>query len=176
MKFLREREHRVPGLNTTSTADISFMLLIFFLVTTSMNTDKGLTRLLPAISDTQEKEEVDINRKNTLTLKLTADGRLMEDDKAIPVTDVSKDVVKLIRTAGKKHVIFIESAPQASYGLYFQVQNQLVIAYRRVRNSVSQQRFGQAYRFLSPEEKEKVKAQVPIHISENYDMQEGGRP
>ena len=45
--FIRRKNHNVPGLNTTSTADISFMLLIFFLVTTSMDVDKGLSRQLP---------------------------------------------------------------------------------------------------------------------------------
>ena len=48
IKFRRHRRRRVPGLNTTATADISFMLLVFFLVTTSIDTDKGLSRLLPA--------------------------------------------------------------------------------------------------------------------------------
>ena len=50
-----KRRHQVPGLNTTSTADISFMLLIFFLVTTNMDVDKGLTRQLPP-ADKQEQQ------------------------------------------------------------------------------------------------------------------------
>ena len=45
--MFRRRKREVPGLNTTSTADISFMLLIFFLVTTNMDVDKGLIRQLP---------------------------------------------------------------------------------------------------------------------------------
>ena len=54
--MFERRRKKVPGLNTTSTADISFMLLIFFLVTSSMDTDKGLPRQLPPPQQEQQKE------------------------------------------------------------------------------------------------------------------------
>jgi len=53
--FLKNRQRRVPELNTTSTADISFMLLILFLVTTSMDIDKGLSRQLPPPTPPEEQ-------------------------------------------------------------------------------------------------------------------------
>ena len=58
--MFRRRKRDIPGLNTTSTADISFMLLIFFLVTSSMDTDKGLPRQLPPPDDSTRQEEVEI--------------------------------------------------------------------------------------------------------------------
>ena len=54
--FLRRRHREVPGLNTTSTADISFMLLVFFLVTSSMDSDKGLGRKLPPVDEQQQEQ------------------------------------------------------------------------------------------------------------------------
>ena len=58
----RRRRHEVPGLNTTSTADISFMLLIFFLVTTSMDIEKGIVRQMPPADNQQEQVETHVEK------------------------------------------------------------------------------------------------------------------
>ena len=74
--LIRRKQHETPGLNTTSTADISFMLLIFFLVTTSMDVDKGLLRQLPS-PEPQKKEQQQsvVDKANLMALRLTAGGR-----------------------------------------------------------------------------------------------------
>ena len=73
----------MPGLNTSSTADISFMLLIFFLVTTSMDTDMGLARRLPQPPDPdQEDAQVDIKARNILYVRLNFLGELWIEDEA----------------------------------------------------------------------------------------------
>lgn len=59
---MAKRNRKVPGINASSTADIAFMLLIFFLITTSMDTDRGLARRLPPPQKT-------ISRKMTLSLR-----------------------------------------------------------------------------------------------------------
>ena len=66
--LIKRRQHRVPVLNTTATADISFMLLTFFLVTTSMDVDRGLVRQLPPLDNEQEHnaEVVEVERANTM--------------------------------------------------------------------------------------------------------------
>ena len=74
--LIRRRRHATPGLNTTSTADISFMLLIFFLVTTSMDTDKGITRQLPPIDDTEDNTVADVSRDKIMQLRIMADNSL----------------------------------------------------------------------------------------------------
>ena len=56
----RRKPRQVPRLNTTSTADISFMLLVFFLVTTSMDVDRGLRRMLPTLDDKTEQQEMEV--------------------------------------------------------------------------------------------------------------------
>ena len=66
----REKRHSIPELNTTSTADISFMLLIFFLLTTSMDSDKGLGRMMPPPEPDKQEEMQDVKKDNVLTLHL----------------------------------------------------------------------------------------------------------
>lgn len=75
--LIRRKQHETPGLNTTSTADISFMLLIFFLVTTSMDVDKGLLRQLPS-PEPQKKEQQQsvVDKANLMALCLTAGDTL----------------------------------------------------------------------------------------------------
>lgn len=64
--LIKRRRHRVPALNTASTADISFMLLIFFLVTTSMDVDKGITRQLPPVEQTEDNSVAEVQRGNIM--------------------------------------------------------------------------------------------------------------
>ena len=79
--FFRRKNREIPELNTTSTADISFMLLVFFLVTSSMDTDKGLSRQLPPLDD-EPKKEVDISRSNVMQIRLDAHDSLWIDNQA----------------------------------------------------------------------------------------------
>ena len=72
--IIKRRHHSVPGLNTTATADISFMLLIFFLVASSMDLDKGLARVLPPVDDEEQKVETLVERDQLFTISLTANN------------------------------------------------------------------------------------------------------
>ena len=82
------KKRKVPGINASSTADISFILLIFFLVTTSMETDSGLKRRLPPPpEDNQEDAEIDIKYRNVLKVKINAAGNLMCNVDFIDITE-----------------------------------------------------------------------------------------
>ena len=78
--IFRRKRREVPGLNTTSTADISFMLLVFFLVTTSMDADKGMNRQLPPKRD-EKQEMMDVDRSKVMSLVLSEEGLLTIDRK-----------------------------------------------------------------------------------------------
>lgn len=84
--FRRKFEYKVPGLNTTSTADISFMLLIFFLVTTSMDADKGITRELPPIDKKSENTPTNVANDKTLRLRIDDAGRLFCNGHPMEIT------------------------------------------------------------------------------------------
>ena len=75
MLFGKKKKKEVPGLDTTSTADISFMLLIFFLVTTSLDTDEGLTRYLPPMPQKNEQKQMDVNRNDIMNISIDDDDR-----------------------------------------------------------------------------------------------------
>ena len=167
--MFRRQKRKVPELNTTSTADISFMLLIFFLVTTSMDTDKGLTRQLPPDNPMEEQiQESQIKEGMLLRLKIDAQGMLMCNDELMPVTQLKARVMDFVARTGPEHVIQLEADRLASYDSYFNVQNEIVAAYNLLRDQKARKEYGYAFAQCSDEQKEKLRQAIPQRISEVY--------
>ena len=114
--LIKRRQHRVPVLNTTATADISFMLLTFFLVTTSMDVDRGLVRQLPPLDNEQEQnaEVVEVERANTMAFAIDANGKLTLDAQPINMSQVRSRVAEFVGKRGEHHVISIDTDPAHS--------------------------------------------------------------
>jgi len=130
--FRHRRRDEIPSLNTSSTADISFMLLIFFLVTSSMDAGKGLKRQLPP--PPQEQEQVaDILDSDILTIELSANGRLTLNGAAITLPQLQQEVRQFAAVNPKHRVVALKTDPQAKYDDYFQLQNAIVAAYKPLK-------------------------------------------
>lgn len=191
------KKKKVPGLNTSSTADISFILLIFFLVTTSMDTDSGLARRLPPPpEDDQQEAEIDVKERNVLKVRINAAGNLLCGDDFIEISqlcDRAKEFVKNennrpnlpekhmknIPLLGQcvitdKHVISVQTDRGTSYSVYFQVQNELIRAYNELRDELSKAKFGKVYAALSDEQQAAVREYYPQKISEAEPKNYGG--
>ena len=167
--LIRRKQNKTPGLNTTSTADISFMLLIFFLVTTSMDVDKGLLRQLPS-PEPQKKEQQQsvVDKANLMALRLTAGDTLLVNGKPMQVSRLKEETIRFVHRLGKKHLISIESDRDADYNLYFQMQNQLMEAYSQLRNETAQKKYHRDYALLNNDQKEQVRNICPQRITESY--------
>ena len=113
------------------------MLLIFFLVTTNMDIDKGLPRQLPPYNK-EENQESFVSKGTTLDLTLTSRSQLLVDGKPSPVEGLEGKIEAFVNRVGKRHLIKVSVDPQASYDSYFQLQNQLVLAVptRRYRPTI----------------------------------------
>ena len=167
--LIRRKSHEPQGLNTTSTADISFMLLIFFLVTTSMDVDKGLLRQLPSPEpQNKERQESVVDKENLLAIRLTAGDSLLVNDRPMKVRQLKEEVIRLVHRLGKKHLISVESDRDADYNLYFQMQNELMEAYSQLRNETSQMKYHMNYAQLGNDQKEEVRKLCPQRITESY--------
>lgn len=167
--ILHKRKHQVPGLNTTSTADISFMLLIFFLVTTSMDVDKGLMRKLPLPQSKNQPQQVtQIDERTLMVLHVTGKGQLLMNEKPIKVEQLQEEMLRFVHRLGTRHLVSIESDRNAPYDLYFQMQNQLMSAYAQWRNEYAKKNFGKPYDALSKVQKDKTVKACPQRITESY--------
>ncbi len=166
--LIRRKQRETPGLNTTSTADISFMLLIFFLVTTSMDVDKGLLRQLPSPEPQKKEQQSVVDKANLMELRLTAGDTLLVNGKPMKVSQLKEETIRFVHRLGKKHLISIESDRDADYNLYFQMQNQLMEAYSQLRNETAQKKYHRDYALLNNDQKEQVRNICPQRITESY--------
>ena len=179
----------VPELNSSSTADISFILLIFFLTTTSMDTDRGLARRLPPPpEDNVEQDDTKVKERNVLQVRINAMDELMiggdyadvseirarakefiENPENLPnLPDKSPRDIDLFGTVyiTDKHVISLQSDRGTSYSKYFEVQNELVAAYNELRDELSRRKFCKSFAELSEEQNLAVRQYYPMKISE----------
>ena len=194
---MAKEKRKVPGLNATSTADISFILLIFFLVTTSMDTDTGLARRLPPPPEDENSEaEIDVKERNVLNVKVNSLGQIMVNGDMLDISllcDRAKEFVKnenndpnLPEKHAKnipllgmcavtdKHVISVQTDRGTSYNVYFQIQNELVRAYNELRDELSKAKFGKLYANLTEEQQEAIRGYYPQKISEAEPKNYGG--
>lgn len=170
--FRRRRQRNVPGLDTTSTADISFMLLIFFLVTSSMDSEKGLGRQLPPLEPEEQEQVQDVDKSKVLTLHLMAGGRLTSDDKECKIDDaLRKDIRHFIIEKGRSHIIELKIDRSADYDSYFRLQNQIVRAYKEIRDAASRKKYGKELALCTEEQREDINKSYPQRIQEISNME-----
>ena len=174
--LIKRRKHSVPELNTTATADISFMLLTFFLVTTSMDVDRGLVRQLPPLDNDQEQtmDATEVSRDGTLSFKINADGTLLANGKPAHMRTLRADIARFVSEHMERHVIFVDADPSADYNAYFQLENEIVAAYSQVRDSLSRKLYHRPYAMLGETQKKAVRDACPQRISETYNLPSTG--
>ena len=196
MRLRRRKRRRVPGINTASIADISFTLLILFLVVTSMDDDKGLARMLPPLSP-ENQEAVELKERNVMRIDISKGEVVFVNDEKTPIGGLCARVkqfvdnpqnlpnlpekhqkdIDLLGVCGvtEDHVIRLKSDGEANYGTYFKVQNEIVEAYRQLRDSLALNRFDKHYTQCTERQREAIRAYYPQKVSEDY-SKEGGAP
>ena len=168
--FRKRFRQQIPELNTTSTADISFMLLIFFLVTSSMDTDKGLLRQMapPPVENSQPQ---DVNKDLVMRVELDAHDQLTCDGKPVTLQELSEAVVSMATVNRTEHIVAIQADRETTYEAYFRVQDAIVAAYHQLREQYSQKRYGRPYHRLTSDERSLVNEYYPQRISESLNSQ-----
>ena len=177
---------KLAGFNTAQMADISFLLLTFFMMTSAINTQQGIPRRLPPPSDEQVK--VDINKRNVFSVVVNFNDEIfINQQEIIPLNQLTiraKDFlenpynlpnlpekdVKLIENMGEfpvsKGVLSLSNDQSTSYNMYVQVQNELQRAVNELRDKVSLQYFGRKYDLLDTMLQRAIQRAVPMNISE----------
>ena len=190
---------KIPEINASSMADISFLLLIFFLVTTSMDVNQGLARRLPPpIPPDQKVEDTDINKRNLFVVKINWENKLLVQGQELDVKQLrakakefianpedKADMPKLFEEDfgqpfgtlkyTKEHVISVQNDMETQYQAYLDVQNELVAAYNELREECAQKYFHKSYNELDEEWQKKISKIYPQKISEAEPKNYGGK-
>ena len=179
---------KTPGLNTQSTADIAFLLLCYFLMTSTMDQQSGLQRRLPPMPDQNQKtEDTKVNKRNIIIVKINSSDRLFAGDQLLDVSQLKDKIKEFITNPNNdpnlperemkniegygeypvsKGVISLQNDRGTSYRAYIAVQNELVKAINEVRDDFCKQNYGKAYTFLTEDQKKIVREAIPQNISE----------
>lgn len=184
----------VPEINAGSMADIAFLLLIFFLVATTMDVDSGLARKLPPWIESDEKPP-EIKRRNIFTVLINANNQLLVQNEWGDVKQLRKKAKEFIANLNddpelpekeykninffgnypvSKQVISLQNDRGTKYETYLTVQNELVAAYVELRNELSQRKFGKKYDKLNEEQQKAIGEIYPQRISEAEPKNIGG--
>lgn len=179
---------KTPGLNTQSTADIAFLLLCYFLMTSTMDQQSGLQRRLPPMPDQNQKTEgTKVNKRNIIIVKINSSDRLFAGDQLLDVSQLKDKIKEFITNPNNdpnlperemkniegygeypvsKGVISLQNDRGTSYRAYIAVQNELVKAINEVRDDFCKQNYGKAYTFLTEDQQKIVREAIPQNISE----------
>ncbi|MEM7084890.1 MAG: biopolymer transporter ExbD [Bacteroidota bacterium] len=175
---------QTPHLSAGSMADIAFLLLIFFLVTTTIPNDQGIVRKLPRKCETPPCIE-DFHERNVLRIALNRNGELMVNDDLSRIKDLKDLLIKFIDNNGdrscgycqghgftdasdnpKKAVISLSSDRESSYKDFIAIQAELTAAYYELRETFVQNNFKKDIASLTPDELKEVRDAYPLLISE----------
>jgi len=187
---------KIPEIPAASLADIAFMLLIFFLVTTTMDVDSGLERRLPQWVDPEELENDDqIKERNVFVVLVNRNNQLLVEGEYAEIDNLRERAKEFManpyddedlpekepqqipffgETMVTKGVISLRNDLDTKYGMYIAVQNELVAAINELRDELAQERFGKPYEDLEDDQQDAIRDIYPSRISEAEPKKVGG--
>lgn len=186
---------KIPEIPGSSLADIAFMLLIFFLVTTTMDVDSGLRRRLSPMPPEDLEETPPIKERNVFIVLVDKSNRLMVEGELMQTVNLRErakeflanprdldnlpekklvDVPYFGEIEVSKGVISLQNDVGTQYGTYIAVQNELVGAYNELRDELSKSEFGKLYSNLDRDRKNAVQKAIPMFLSEAEPKKVGG--
>ena len=187
-----------PEVNAGSMADIAFLLLIFFLVTTTIETDAGLDRMLPPIEPPTEEPPI-IKERNIFTVNINRNGQLLVENELTNIKDLRKKAVAFLDNGGAasgtpeycsyckgkrdasssdnptKAIISLKNDRETKYGTYITVQNELVGAYNDLRNREAQRLYKRDFTemealYLNPETPSAVRDELKERVAKIQEL------
>ena len=174
----------LPEINAGSMADIAFLLLIFFLVTTTMDVDTGIARKLPPMpEDPIENEDSQIHAKNIYVVLINANNQLLVEGELMDISQLRDGAKEFIDNNGRnpnssenpeKAIISLQNDRGTEYMTYIRVQNELAAAYNELRNNAAVADFGESYANLNKTQKKMIRKMYPQKISEAEPKNIGG--
>ena len=186
----KKKARTIPQLNSTSAADFAFIILLFFLLTTSMDVDQGMPRKLPPPPDpnAQVNTELKVRERNVLKVFINTNNQILCGGEYIELKQLKDKAKAFIKNENnndhmpekeledvpffgptmitKYHIISLQNDRGTRYQAYLDVQNELTAAYNELRDELSRGRFGRRFDDLDEEQQKAVQTIYGLKISE----------
>jgi biopolymer transport protein ExbD len=172
--LLKKKKRSPAEIPSSSLADIAFLLLIFFLVTTTIDVDTGIGLVLPPPPD-ESVTPPPIKEKNMMKLLVNSQGMILMNEKPSALSEVKETLKKFIDNKGvdpnfsdnpDRAIISLKTDKQTPYRIYIDVLDEVKGAYADLRNALSMSRYGVPYGKLSKESQKVINEVYPQKISE----------
>lgn len=171
------KSRKIPEINAGSMADIAFLLLVFFLVTTTISTDAGVQTMLPPwIPPDKQKEMIaPVEAQNLYAIQVNGANQILMRDKIVDYKEIKPTIIEFITNYGKrsdysespeKAIVSLLNDKSTSYETYLTVYNEVKAAYNTVRQGYARQTYGRPMEELTQDEEKEVKTKFPVIISE----------
>ena len=189
---MAKKKKKAGEINSSSMADIAFLLLIFFLVTTTMDVDMGMRRVLPPLAAAEQNQEAQTRARNILIVNVAKSGKIMVGTQEYLPADLNRNgehsrlsketydfLVDVNRSekepvefdGGKffaisKGIVSLKADNETTYDIYLKVQDELTHAFNLYREYVAGELYGKSFSDLDEEQQELLKTKIPPKISE----------
>lgn len=175
MSLIKKESRESAEIPSSSLADIAFLLLIFFLLVTTIDVDSGIGLVLPPEPE-ENQEPPPVKERNMLKILVNAQGMVLLDEEPTSITEVKDKVIEFVDNKGQdpnlsespqKAIVSIKTDRRTPYSVYIDMLDEVMGAYADLRNRASQAEFGRPYEALEEESdpKQKIKEMYPKKIS-----------
>jgi len=169
MVQIRKKKNRDAEIPSAGMSDIVFLLLLFFLVSTTIDVDTGIGLTLPEFRE-DLTDVVPLSKDRLASLNINENGDVLLNGEVIAIPQVKESLIPRIESKidlpkAKKLVVSIKTARKTNYNLYIQTMDQIKAAYAEVRLAYSQNNFNKKLYELNAEENKELKIKIPIIIS-----------
>lgn len=181
---MKKKSKAIPEINAASMADIAFLLLIFFLMVTTIETNEGIARKLPPMPDPNLKVDVNVHKRNVFEVRVNSSDQLLVEGEYASINNLKELTQRFILNYGKdpnlsinpeEAVVSLKNDRGTSYDMYIKVQNELTAAYTDIRNTEAKARYGLILDECTEEQQDKIKELFPMKVSEAEPEDIGGK-
>jgi biopolymer transport protein ExbD len=166
--MIKKRKIAEATIPTSSMADIAFLLLLFFLVATTIDVDTGIGLVLPEY--VKDVSTVEVPKNRMAAVLINANGDVLMDGNPISIFQIKNNLKPRIESkinlpSNKKLIVSVKTDRKTKYNTYIQALDQIKEAYFEVRDDYSNQNYGRKYNDLPEDEQKVVQDKIPIIIS-----------
>lgn len=172
--LIKKRKREEAEINGSSMADIAFLLLIFFLVTTTINVDTGIGLVLPP--PLEDEDPPPIRERNLMNILVNAEGRILMDEEPYQISEVKNRLIEFIKNPTNDPdlaespdlaIVSVKTQRQTPYRIYVNMLDEVMGAYKDLRNEASRANYGVPYGALDENsaQQTQIKDMYPKKIS-----------